>query len=1157
MYAAAWLGGEGEWLVPPVGRPVGNTRAFVLGRWLEPVPAGVAGELYLAGAGVARGYYGRAGLTGERFVACPFGGRGERMYRTGDLARWTADGVLVFCGRVDDQVKVRGFRIEPGEIEAVLAACPGVSHAAVTVRQDSPGDQRIVAYLVPADPAADPDGLAAAAREQAAARLPGYMVPSAVVVLGSLPVTGSGKVDKAALPVPDYGAGAGAGRGPVTIREEIVCQVFAEMLGLERVGPEDNFFSLGGHSLLAVSLAERLRERGLPVSVRALFAAPTPARLAAAVGQREVAVPPNLIPAGAGRITPEMVTLADLGAAEIARVVGLVDGGAANVADIYPLSPLQEGLFFHHLLGQAGDGGGDDGGDVYVLPFVLRFAVRDRLDGFISALQQVIDRHDIYRTSLAWEGLAEPVQVVWRHAALPVREIILPANANANADADADVPDRDPVDELLGVAGSWMDLRRAPLLRVHVAAEPGGGRWLLLMQVHHVVLDHTGLDVMLAELLALLGGQGGGLPEPAPFREYVAHARLGVPRAEHERFFAELLGDVTEPTAPFGLLDARGDGSAVGQALVVVEEGLAGRLRAAARGRGVSQATVIHLAWARVLAAVSGRDDVVFGTVLFGRMSGGAGADRGLGPFINTLPVRVRVGGGGVAEAVAGLQGQLAGLLAHEHAPLTLAQAASGVAAPVPLFTSLFNYRHAQVPVGAAGVDDVEVLFVRDRTNYALTVNVDDDGTRLGFTVQAAAPADPRATGVMLHTAATALITALEYHPGTPLHAIPVLDQAMRGQVLAGWNETARGVPALTVPELVAAQAARAPDAVAVTCGDQCLTYSGLQAASGQVAGVLAGAGAGPEPVVAVVMDRGIALVAVLLGVLEAGAAYLPVDPGYPAERVGFMLADAGVAAVVADAAGAAVLPGPEELPVPVLAADAAVLSADVPDVSPGAAVSPDALAYVMYTSGSTGTPKGVGVPHGAVDRLVRGGGFAAVAPGDVVGQLAPVSFDAATFEIWGALAAGGVVAVGPAGPVSARELGGFLGAAQVGVLWLTAGLFAQVAAADVGVLGGLGVLLAGGDVLPAAACRAVLAAFPAIRLVNGYGPTENTTFTATHPVTAADLDAPGGIPIGTPVADTAVFVLDRWLCPVPPGVPGELYTSGAGLGRGYHRVRG
>src|ERR1022692_1914077 len=300
-----------------------------------------------------------------------------------------------------------------------------------------------------------------------------------------------------------------------------------------------------------------------------------------------------------------------------------------------------------------------------------------------------------------------------------------------------------------------MDLSRAPLLGVHTAAEPGTGRWVALVRVHHLVVDHTALEVVLGEIAALLRGEGDRLPVPLPFRDFVAQARLGMPREEHERYFAGLLGDVSEPTAAFGLTDVHGDGTETEEAQVLVEAALAGRLRDVARARGVSPATVFHLVWARVLAAVSGRDDVVFGTVLFGRMNAGAGADRVPGPFINTLPVRVAVGDVAAADAVAAMQAQLAGLLAHEHAPLALAQQASGVIPPAPLFTTLLNYRHSPAarPQDRGQLAGIEELSGRERTNYPVTVSVDDTGNGFVLSVQAVAQADAGLVCGLLATA--------------------------------------------------------------------------------------------------------------------------------------------------------------------------------------------------------------------------------------------------------------------------------------------------------------------------------------------------------------------------------------------------------------------
>ncbi|WNM31446.1 amino acid adenylation domain-containing protein [Streptomyces sp. Li-HN-5-11] len=1125
-----------------VGRPFANTRAYVLDDALRPVPVDVAGELYLAGAQLARGYAGRPGLTAERFVASPYG-VGERLYRTGDLARWNAHGELECLGRVDDQVKVRGFRIELGEVEAVLERQEGVARAVAAVRRDTSGDALLVAYLVSQAGPTELD--LTEVRARLGRELPGYMVPSAFVVLDGLPMTANGKVDRKALPAPDLAPGSG--RGPATVREEILCAAFAEVLGLDSVGVDDNFFALGGHSLLAVRLVSRVQAQGVAVSVRALFDSPTPAGLARSGGGRKVEVPENLIPADATAITPEMLTLVDLTREEIDRVVATVEGGAANIADIYPLAPIQDGLLYHHLLADGGD-------DVYVQPTVLEFGSRDLLDRFAEALQQVLDRHDILRTGIVWDGLREPVQVVWRKAVLPVREVPLDPGGTG------------PVAELTAAVGRVMDLSRAPLVELHTAAGPDG-RWLGLVRVHHMVQDHTALTVLLDEIHAFLTDRADELPAPLPFRDFVAQARGGVPRAEHERHFAELLGDVTEPTAPYGMTDVRGIGAEAERASRPLAPELAARLRTVSRRLGAGVATLMHVAWARVIGAVSGRDDVVFGTVLFGRMNAGAGADRVPGPFINTLPVRVRTGELGVLGAVSAMRGQLAQLLEHENAPLAVAQQASGLTGGTPLFTSFINYRRtadqpgdrtgAVQPSAEDQAGGIRTLLSRDTTNYPLALAVDDDGQTIRIAVDAVAPVDPASVVALVGRAVDGLVAALEttLDGGSEiaLGAVEVLDAVERQRVLVGWNDTAVEVGESTLPDLFEAQVARTPDAVAVVFEGVEVSYGELEARANRLARLLVARGVCPGSVVGVCLERGVELVVALLAVVKAGGAYLPVDPGHPAERTAVVLEDAAPAAVVTARAFTDVIPAA----VPVVVLDeAAVVDelAGLPGTAPGAVVVPAHPAYVIFTSGSTGRPKGVVVPHeGIVNRLVWMQSRYGLAASDRVVQKTPFGFDVSVWEFFWPLSVGaGLVVARPEGHKDPEYLASLI--CEQGVTTahfvpsMLEAFLAGPAAAGCGEV--LRRVVCSGEALPLHVQRRFFEVLGGVELDNLYGPTE-----ASVDVTAWRCDrgqVSGVVPIGAPIANTRVYVLDASLQPVPVGAAGELYLAGVQLARGY-----
>jgi amino acid adenylation domain-containing protein len=909
----------------------------------------------------------------------------------------------------------------------------------------------------------------------------------------------------------------------------------------ERVGRHDNFFELGGHSLLAVTLIERMRRAGLSADIRALFTTPTLAELAATVGGESgaVEVPPNRIPAGCAAITAEMLPLVRLSAEEIGRIVDTVPGGAENVQDIYPLAPLQEGILFHHLMACAGD--------PYLLRSVSAFDSRARLDAYLQALQSVIDRHDILRTAVLWEGLAEPVQVVWRKAPLAIEEVRFDCAAG---DVAGQLAARfDP-------RGSYrLDIGQAPLLRVFLAEDEANGCWVMLRLFHHLAIDHTTVGVMHQEVQACLLGEEAKLPVPLPFRNFVAQARLGVPRAEHEAYFRKLLSDVEEPTAPFGLTDVQGEGSGITEARGVVDAQLAKRLRERARALGVSAASICHLAYAQVLARTSGRDDVVFGTVLFGRMQGGEGAERVLGLFINTLPVRVRVGEAGVEESVRNTHAQLAQLLRHEHASLALAQRCSAVAAPAPLFSALLNYRHSAVAARNSAParqawEGIRPLGGEERTNYPFVLSVEDLGEGIGLTAQVRSPLDPARICGYMQGALEQLVVALERSPSSPLRSLDVLPEPERRQLLAEWNDTKSDYPAdASIGELFEAQAARTPDAVALEFGGERLTYKELNARANRLAHYLRKQGVGPEVMVGLCVERSVEMVVGTLGILKAGGAYVPLDPDYPQQRLAFMLEDTQAPVLLTQASLRERLP---QYGGRVVCLDSdwkkiASESARNPKVQASAA----SLAYVIYTSGSTGRPKGTLIEQRSVVRLVKNTNYVELGPKEVFLQFAPISFDASTLELWGPLLNGGRLVVAPPGRLALEELARLIKERGVTTLWLTAALFHQMVDSHLEALRGVRQLLAGGETLSVPHVRKFLEGIGSHRLINGYGPTENTTFTCCHVMTAESCIG-HTVPIGRPIANTRVYVLDAQQQPVPVGVYGELYIGGAGLARGY-----
>ena len=1127
----------------PIGRPIANTRIYILDGHAEPVPLGVAGEIYIGGAGVARGYLNRPELTAERFMKDPFSPELDaRMYRTGDVGRHLPDGNIEFLGRNDHQVKIRGYRIELGEIEARLRRQSTVREAVVVAREDVPGEKRLVAYVVSEAEELNIEQLRAPLLRE----LPEYMLPAAYVRLESLPLTINGKLNRRALPAPEGSAFAQHEyHAPQGALESELAQIWSEVLQVPRIGRQAHFFELGGHSLLAVKLMERMRRRGLYADIRTLFMQPTLMGLAEAVrqaqesGWREAQVPANDIEIGCEQITPQMLPLIDLTQEQIDQLVQRVPGGAGNIQDIYPLAPLQEGMLFHHLLQQQGD--------AYLLATALSFDSRERLDGFVQALQLVIRRHDILRTAVLWEGLPEPVQVVWRQATLPIEEVQLDG-------AEGDIAEKlwarfDP-------RRARIDVRQAPLMHLAIAQDVANDRWIILLRFHHLAVDHTALKVIQEEVALSQSGQEQALLSPIPFRNFMTQVRLGVPKEEHERFFRELLGDVQEPTAPYGVLQAHGDGADAHKVQMMLGRTLQHRIRHQARYLGVSAASVFHWAWAQVLGRVSGRDDVIFGTVLFGRLQGGVGADRALGLLINTLPIRVRLGEVGVAEGIQQTHESLAQLVRHEHASLALAQRCSGVPAHMPLFSALLNYRHsAAASVEFTDESGMQVLSIQHRTNYPCTLSVDDRGSDFELTVQVVPPLPAERLCRYMHQTLEQVMQALEQAPQTPACHIEVLDESERHQLLVQWNATqAPYAKDRCVHELFEEQVERTPDAVAVVYEGQFLSYTELNAKANQLARYLRQKGVGPDQPVAIGVERSLEMVVGLLGILKAGGAYVPLDPGYPAERLAYMLQDTAPKVLLIQ----------ERLKdkLPKTAAHVVTLDQDWHDIAEQSAsnldrralgLCPHHLMYVIYTSGSTGEPKGAMNEHRALINLL---GWLQdryrLGEQDRVLQKTPFSFDVSVWEFfWTLLSGARLIMARPQGhqdPEYLRELIEQTGVTTMHFVPSMLEIFLEQHRA--GQCASVRRVMCGGETLSVSLQKKFFECFPGVRLSNMYGPSE-AAIDATSWECQSE-DPRHSVPIGRPIANARIYILDGHAEPVPLGVAGEIHIGGAGVARGY-----
>jgi len=1102
----------------PIGRPIWNTRTYVVDTATEPAPRGAVGELYVAGAGLARGYMGNPAATAERFVPDPFAGApGERMYRTGDRARWTARGELEYRGRTDQQVKVRGFRIELGEIEATLRTHPAVREAVAAVRSDARDDRRIVAYVT----AREGEAISAAElRAHVGARLPEYMVPSAVVTLESLPLTPSGKTDRLALPAPEWGA-EGAYAAPRTTTEEVLAGIWAEVLGAERVGVEENFFALGGHSLLATQVVSRVRQAlGAEVPLRALFEAPTVAALAARV---------EALRSTGGSAPPPLERV--------------------SREEAPPLSFAQQRLWLVDRI--------EPGSAAYNMPFALRLRGALDVPALRASLDGLVRRHEALRTTFAERG-GSPVQVIHPPAPVPLPTVEL-------GRFPGEVREREAARFAAEEALRPFDLARGPLLRSTLLRLDGDDH-VLCFTLHHVVSDGWSMQVLVREVSELytasVRGEEPALPElPVQYADYAVWQRAWLAGEVLESqvgwWRERLAGAPPLLEIPTDRPRVPGLSPRAATHAFTFSPGATRGLRELSRREGATLFMTVLTGWQALLGRYAGQDDVVVGSAVAGRNR--REVEGLIGFFVNMLALRTDLSGDPAwTELLARVREGALGAFDHQDLPferLVEALAVERSLTHAPVFQTTFALRRAAGGDERVRLGDLEPEPFASGERVAQfdldLVLADLGDTLAGEFVYRAALFDS-GTISRLAEHLEAVLEAMAADPGRCLSGVSLLRESERARLLEEWSATGAAVDGEEyVHERIARQARRDPDAVAVRAAGRTLTYGELDREAARLARHLRGMGVGPETRVGLCLERSPEMVVAVLGVLRAGAAYVPLDPSYPAERLGSMLEDSAPAVLLATEGLLERLPS-HGARVVCLDRDAAEI-ARRSEAAPETDLAPENLAYVLFTSGSTGSPRGVAVTHRGL------GGYLAWAVGAYAGDGhgAPVhsslSFDLTVTSLLVPLVRGERVVLteereGVAGLARAlREEPGFT------LVKLTPAHLALLAEqlTEAEAERAARTLVVGGESLPAELAAYWRRVAPGTALVNEYGPTETVVGCVVHRV----ADAGGGrgsVPIGRPIAGARAYVLGEGMQPAPVGVPGELYVGGAGVARGY-----
>jgi amino acid adenylation domain-containing protein/non-ribosomal peptide synthase protein (TIGR01720 family) len=1094
----------------PIGRPVGNRSAYILDGGLQPLPVGVAGELYLGGEGVARGYHQRPDLTAERFVPDPFV-PGARLYRSGDLARFRADGVVEYLGRIDQQVKIRGFRIELGEIEACLMEHEGVREAFV-IDREGPVSRQLVGYVVPRDPLADEQDLHEALTGHLRSRLPAHMLPAHLMCLAALPLTPNGKLDRQGLPAPEATRQQQDQVAAASPAEALLVEIWQELLGLDSVGVTENFFELGGDSIISLQAVSRAGQRGLVFSPKQLFEQQTIRALAAVASRRETA-------------------LVEAPTVEAFALVPHIDVTAREgLQDLYPLSPMQQGMLFHCLESPQ------------LNPYVNQLSVA--VDGlqvprFRAAWQALIERHEVLRAAFRWrDGLADPLQAVFASVELPIEEL----DWRDRSDTEQALSELAAAEQAKG-----FDLSCPPLMRF-VLVRLGEDRYQMVWIYHHLLLDGWSASRLLGEMLRLY--HHDSLPAlTGRYADYIAWLQRQ-DEAQAEGFWRERLASLEAPTI---LATASGaSGSGHGVMYSDLDAQATRKLHSFAKRQRVTLNTLVQGAWLLLLQRHSGQRSVAFGATVAGRPTGLAGAQDMLGLFINTLPVIQTLDPQQpLGEWLRELQDYNLAVRDYEHTPLSDVQRWAGQGGQ-GLFDSIIVFENHPVDRALRGGEEGELRFAEvgsgGVTNFPmdLMVSANDEGLEVEylylrdrFSEQEVERIRAQLEGLLrtLPEDADCLLGNI----GLP-EARLSLPQASSDNtdLLHSFNQHVRSQP----------------QKVALICEDREVSYADLDAQANGLAQQLIARGIVAESMVAVALPRSERTIVAFLAVLKAGAAYLPLDLSYPAERLAYMLSDSAASLLICDSdlgERLALADSPARL---VLDQVNVVDSIACPVSNP----LPGHLAYLIYTSGSTGQPKGVAVERGPIARHCRGIiDLYELAPRSRELHFMSFAFDGAQERWLSVLLAGGSLVIREDNLWTPEHTLEVLHRHSVTVACFPPAYLQQMAevAERLGNPPAVEVYCFGGDAVPDASFEQVKRALRAQRLVNGYGPTETVVTPLLWRAEASETCEAAYAPIGRGVAGRGLYILDADLNPLPVGVSGELYLGGECLARGYHQRPG